>query len=248
MEARELALHLVDADVRAAGQRHRALLERRAPELLDLDEVGEGVLRVDERVDLLETLARVLEQVDLLPAAAGAQPALAVAQALHAPARLVEQRRRQRAQLLQREAVRVDRALESQQRHDLGARVAVARREPVVVQQHPDREHGVEVGVVGDHVPLAPAQVEPAQQQHHRLLAGREREGAHAALVVVEVVDVAHRVGEGLALGGAVQEDRAGRAWRASDARTQRPRSMRTRTVGASTHTSARAPASSRIW
>ena len=104
------------------------LASAHAPELLDLDQVRERVVRIHQRVDLLEALAHVLEQVDLLPVAARAQRALAVAQALHAALRLVEQRRRQRAELLQREAVRVDRALEAQQRHDLGARGAVAPR------------------------------------------------------------------------------------------------------------------------
>ena len=211
VEARELALDLVDADVRPAGQRHRVVLERHAAELFDLDEVGEGVLRVDERVDLLETLSRVLEQVDLLPAPGGAQPALAVAQPLHAAARFVEQARRQRAEFLEGEAVGVDGAFEAQERQDLGARRAVAGRQAMVVQQHPDGEHDVEIGIVREDVPLALAQIEAAQQQHHGLLAGRQREGAHTALVVIEVVDAAHRVREGLALRGAVQEDRAGR-------------------------------------
>ena len=182
-----------------------------AAELFDLDEVGEGVLRVDERVDLLETLSRVLEQVDLLPAPGVAQPALAVAQPLHAAACFVEQARRQRAEFLEGQAVGVDGAFEAQERQDLGARRPVAGRQAMVVQQHPDGEHDVEVGIVREDVPLALAQIEAAQQQHHGLLAGRQREGAHAALVVIEVVDAAHRVREGLALRGAVQEDRAGR-------------------------------------
>jgi len=77
-----------------------------------------------------------------------------------------------------------------------------------VVHQHPRAEHGVEVGLVDQQRPLALAQRQSVEQHHRRLLACRQRERPHAALVMIERVVTRLVVQKGRAIEDAVEEDR----------------------------------------
>ena len=112
-----------------------------------------------------------------------------------------------------------------------------AELEMSAVEQHPDGEDDVEIGVVGEDRPRLLAQIETAQHQRERLLAGRQRERSHAALVMIEIHHPALGVDERLALRGAVEEDGAlGRLARGAGRRDD-VRLTTTRISGASRQT-----------
>jgi hypothetical protein len=105
--------------------------------------------------------------------------------------------------------VGVDHALEPNDgHHPVAQRPALLAVEAPVVEQQPHCENGVEIGFVGVHAPGLGVEVEPLEDEHHRLFAGGEREGAHAPLVVVEVEDRPLGVEKRLCLGRTVEEDR----------------------------------------
>jgi hypothetical protein len=82
-------------------------------------------------------------------------------------------------------------------------------REAFVVEQAPDREHRVQVGLVGVDGPVPLGEGQAAVHHEQRLFAGGQGEGALAAFVVVEVVGLALVVEQQREASGAVEQDHA---------------------------------------
>jgi hypothetical protein len=112
------------------------------------------------------------------------------------------------SQLLELETVGVNHPLQADERHDLFAHIRTVFVDPPMIEEQPAGEHRVEIGVVRPHRPSVAIQIEAFADHDHRLFAGREGERAHAALVVVEIVNATRGIDEGLALRGAVQKNR----------------------------------------
>ena len=167
----DLALHLVDAGARPADDRHRVSADLRADELVDVGHVLEVLRRIDQLVDRAQPVRGVPQQVRRLPAAPALEGELVRPQLVDRRLGLGEEVRGQRAQVLELQPLRVDHALEPQERHDAGARLAVPLVQADVVQEHPQGQHGVQVGVVGVHRPVAAAEIEALPDEHHGLLA-----------------------------------------------------------------------------
>ena len=209
VEAAQLSFHLVDADLRATDDRHPSVGDRDTDELIDLLEVVELLRGIDEAIDGALSIGGVLEQVEVLPASPALGGELRRAQPLDPRLGLGQDLRGKTTEILLLEPERIDYALEAQERHDPRPRRSAAVVQADVIQEDPDREDRVQVGVVGIDGPVALAEIEPGPDQDHRLLTGGQRERTDAPFVVVEVIDLALRVEERRASRRAIEEDGA---------------------------------------
>ncbi len=206
----QVLLDGVDPLAVPAGDGH---LSRRdlhvAVDLVDAGVVAEVLTRVDQRVDRAQHVQGVGVDVLAPPGSRLLQRALARQQVVDPGLGLLDEPARQTAQAGQLGAVGVDRALQPEQgqQHVAGVRAQLAHA--AVVQQAPEREHRVQVGVVGVDRPVALGELETAVHQQQGLLAGGQGEEPLAAGVMVEVVELPLVVDQRSEVAGAVQQDDA---------------------------------------
>jgi len=203
----QVLLHLVDTKIGLAHDADTVAAEGHPGHLLDGLHALEVSGGVHQLVDLTQRYEGIVERVGALPRTVPLELALVRAQPVDGLQRAVTQALRETGELQELEAMGIDHPLQANQGHEPTADLTVLPGDPPVVEQQPYGQHRVEIGLVPVQTPLAPAQVETLEDHDHGLLTGREGEGAHTALMVIEVVDLALDVHERLTLGGAVQED-----------------------------------------